>query len=119
MRRAGRLSFASGSRTRFGSVRSSNLSAATIAVLNEIGFEWKKQEPTYTQPYTMVPGPVSPDVASQSTPQDLFSRFFTDEVWDCIVTDTNQDANFFVQNNPSCRTWTNTTVDEMKAFVVC
>ncbi len=54
MKRAGRLSFASGSRTRSGSVGSSNLSAATIAVLNEIGFEWKKQEPTsYTQPYTM------------------------------------------------------------------
>ncbi len=54
VKRAGRLSFASGSRTRSGSVGSSNLSAATIAVLNEIGFEWKKQEPTsYTQPYTM------------------------------------------------------------------
>ncbi len=77
MKRTGRLSFASSSRTHSLSVRSSNLSAATIAVLNEISFEWKKQEPTScTQPYTMTAGPTFPDVTSQRTPQDLFSRFF-------------------------------------------
>ncbi len=100
------------------SVRSSNLSAATIAVLNEIGFEWKKEEPTsYTQPYTIIPGPVSPAVTSQSSPQDLFSRFFTDAVWDHIVVETNRYANSFGLNNPDGRTWTDTTVEEMKAFV--
>ena len=97
---------------------SSHLSASTIAVLHEIGSVWKKEEPTsYTMPYTRTPGPTSPDVTSQSTPGDLFCHFFSDEVWDLIMVETNRYANSFIDNNPSTRAWTDTTVEELKAFV--
>ena len=97
---------------------SSYLSAGTIAVLHEIGSVWKKEEPTsYTMPYTRTPGPTSPDVTSRSTPGDLFCHFFSDQVWDLIMVETNRNANSFIDNNSSTRAWTDTTVEELKAFV--
>ena len=97
---------------------SSHLSASTIAVLHEIGSVWKKEEPTsYTMPYTRTPGPTSPDVTSQSTPGDLFCHFFFDQVWDLIMVETNRYANSFIDNNPSTRAWTDTTVEELKLLL--
>ena len=78
---------------------------------------WKKEEPTsYTLPYSKTPGPTSPNVTPLSTTGDLFCRFFTDQVWDLVMVETNRYANSFV-DNPSARAWTDTTVEELKAFV--
>ncbi len=61
-----------------GSGNYSHLSAAAMAVLNEIGsIVWKKEEPhSFTQAYAQVPGPTSADVTRQSTPIQLFCLFF-------------------------------------------
>ena len=94
---------------------SSHLSASTIAVLHEIGSVWKKEEPTsYTMPYTRTPGPTS----LLRVPLGIyFVIFFFDQVWDLIKVETNRYANSFIDNNPSTRAWTDTTVEELKAFV--
>ncbi len=90
-----------------------HLSAATVAVLNEIGsLVWKNKEPqSYTQQYTQTPGPTSPDVTGDSTPGptssdvtgdstpvELFFRFFSDDVWDLIKEETNRYAGTFITN---------------------
>lgn len=61
-----------------GSSSSTHLSAAALAVLNEIGsVVWKNEEPqSFTQQYILTPGPTSPDVTGDSTPVELFCRFF-------------------------------------------
>ena len=72
-----------------------HLSAASIAVLNEIGsMVWKKEEPqSFTKQYTQTPGPTSLDVTGDSTPFELFCRFFSDDVWDLIKEETNRYTN--------------------------
>ena len=120
--RHGRLSTARGRRQSgirgSSSQGASHLSAGTKAVLQEIGSVWKKEEPTsYTLPYSKTPGPTSPNVTPLSTTGDLFCRYFTDQVWDLVMVETNRYANSFVDNNPSARAWTDTTVEELKAFV--
>ena len=54
-----------------------------------------------------------PDV----TPIELFSHFFTDEVWDLIVTGTNRYAAANRSVSTHSHPWTDVTVEEMKAFV--
>ena len=50
---------------------------------------------------------------------DLFCRFFTDEVWDLLVAETNRYAARCRQQNthPRGRPWTDVTVVDMRAFV--
>ncbi len=97
---------------------SSHVSASTAAILHEIGITWKKEEPTsFVCQYAKKPGPTSPSVSSQSTPGDLFYRFFTDEVWELIVVETNRYANSFVANNSGSGAWIDTTENELKAFI--
>ena len=42
--------------------------------------------------YTDTPGPTSILVTSESTPLQIFSLFFTDEVWELLVLETNRFA---------------------------
>ena len=65
-----------------------------------------------------MPGPSSP-VDDSASAVDLFCRFFTDEVWDLLVAETNRYAARCRQQNthPRERPWTDVTVVEMKAFV--
>ena len=99
--------------------RSSHLSAAAVTVLNEIGSTvWKREEPQcYAQAYTQTPGPTSTDVTDESTPAELFCHFFSDEVWDLMKVETNRYASTYIDSNPSSRAWSDTTVEELKAFV--
>ena len=55
-----------------------HLSTASLAVLNEIGSTvWKNEEPqSFTKQYTQTQGPTSLDVTGDSTPFELFCRFF-------------------------------------------
>ena len=46
-----------------------------------------------------------------------FAVFFSDNVCDFIKEETNHYANTCVSNNPSGRIWSDTTIEELKAFV--
>jgi len=48
---------------------------------------------------------------------DLFCRFFTDEVWDLLVTETNWYAHDNQSTAPTSQAYNDVTVDEMKAFI--
>ncbi len=68
-------------------------------------------------PDTQTPGPTSPDLTGDSTPVELFCRFFSDDVWDLIKEETNRYAGTCITNNLNGRVWNDTTVEELKAFV--
>jgi hypothetical protein len=51
------------------------------------------------------------------SPLDLFSRYFTNTVWDLIVIETNRFASQNSRTSAHARPWHDTTVAEMMAFV--
>ena len=78
---------------------------------------WVTQEPTsYCYSYTKTPGPTT-DFSDDTTPLQFFMLFFTDEVWDLLVTETNKYANNNQSTKPTPRAWNNITSDEMKLFI--
>lgn len=79
--------------------------------------KWKKEESNALYyNYHNTPGPTTP-AGSDVTANELFSRFFTAEVWDLLVQETNRYASENVSHTPHARPWENVTVPEMKAFV--
>ena len=48
---------------------------------------------------------------------DLFSLYFTNEVWELLVRETNRYASTVVGTTPNSRPWNDTTVPEIKAFI--
>ena len=86
--------------------------------------EWEKVgADNVVFPYTgPPPGPVQ-HVARDALPADLFNRFFSDEVWDLLVVETNRYADQvrtkFAAQNPTKtqRAWHPVTNEEMKAFL--
>ena len=52
--------------------------------------------------YERSPGPA---FDTNSTALDVFSRLFTDEVWELLVTETNHYADDTRIVSPSCRAW--------------
>ena len=77
---------------------------------------WKKQDNTFTHfPFCgSIPGPTTPSAGESAS-----GRFFTDEVWDLLVDETNRYA---AQCRASMsarrpRPWHDVTREEMKAFV--
>ena len=63
---------------------------------------------------------IIPRIGDRATCLDFLNLYFTDEVWDLLVTETNRFADQFFQTNPpSTYTagWVAVTVDEMKAFI--
>ena len=81
--------------------------------------KWLRQENVFSQhPFNgPTPGPTSP--SSGVSAGDCFGRFFTDEVWDLLVTETNRYANQCRAQSTSRtqRPWHDVTKEEMKAFV--
>ena len=80
---------------------------------------WKQQENVFTRyPFQgATPGPTTP--SSGESASACFNRFFTDEVWDLLVEETNR---FAAQvratlTSPSSRPWHDVDREEMKAFV--
>ena len=69
--------------------------------------------------YEFTPGPTSPDVCSGATlsSADLFNRFFSDNVWDLLVVETNQFAAQSVISSLQPRPWHDVTIPKMKAFI--
>jgi len=66
--------------------------------------------------YTATPGSNIP-FSDSTTAVSLFDRFFTEEVWDLFVTETNRYAASNQSGKPKARNWYDVTVDEMRAFV--
>ena len=78
---------------------------------------WMKDESNaLNYNYNNTPGPTT-TAGSDVTPLNLFSRFFTDEVWELLVEETNRYASENVSHTPHARPWKDVTVPEMKAFV--
>ena len=67
--------------------------------------------------YTCTPGPTCSLLNCDSSFLDFFSRFFTDDVWMLLVTETNLYANNNYVASPSSREWSPVSMEEMKAFL--
>ena len=63
------------------------------------------------------PGPTT--TSTRESARACFNRFYTDEVWDLLVTETNlyAEQSRRTLNSPTPRSWHDTTKDEMRAFV--
>ena len=70
----------------------------------------------YIYLYNKTPGSTVPFPDGTTSP-DLFSRFFTDKVWDLLVNETNWYAHNNFSSKPNPRAYTDVNVDEMKAFI--
>ena len=66
--------------------------------------------------YPLTPGIKGPFPRNIS-PVQLFCRFFTDEVWDLLVTETNRYSKLNFPKQRFARPWQDITVEDMKAFV--
>ena len=95
----------------------SEAATSEYSALEPVDENWVKLEPnSYCYQYTKTPGPTLP-FTDDTTALDIFSRYFTHEVWDLLVTETNRYAQANLSHTPSARAWTDVTTDEMKAFV--
>ena len=85
-----------------------------------LGGPWKKEESSsLNYPFRgEEPGPSMP-IDGTMTAKDFFSRFFSDDVWELITTETNRHAARLRQQSQhiSPRHWHDTTVGEIKAFI--
>ena len=82
---------------------------------NPLG-QWKKEEPSsLCFNYGLTPGPRIH--LHNITPLELFCKYFTDEVWDLLVTETNRYACSRFPCRQHARPWTDISTDEMKAFI--
>jgi len=66
--------------------------------------------------YNKTPGSIVP-IPNGTTSLELFYRFFTDEVWELLVTETNWYSHDHPSIKPTPRAYDAIDVDEMKAFV--
>lgn len=64
----------------------------------------------------LTPGATGP-FAAHTSPLKLYCKFFTDEVWDLMVTETNRYASSGLPWQQHARNWKDVTVSDMKAFV--
>ncbi len=84
--------------------------------LDTVQYLWEQNEPSsFTYTYTQTPGPTA-SISNDPSACTLFCRFFTDEVWKLIVTETNRYAATIVGNTAHARPWYGVTVEEIKAF---
>ena len=85
--------------------------------LEPINGEWEKKQPTSLRyPYTLTPGPSS-QLGGSTSSLDLFCCYFTDRIWDLLVTETNRYASQASSTSAHARPWHDTTVVEMMAFI--
>ena len=83
---------------------------------NPLG-EWKKAEPhSYCYGYYLTPGATG-TFAPHISPLELFCKFFTDEVWDLMMVETNRYAGLNLPGQQYASIWDDVTVDDMKTFV--
>ena len=80
------------------------------------GSIWVRQQPSGTCFSSKTPGPASASVLPERSPLQLFSQFFTDEVLDLLVVETNRYVTTVSGSSSHARPWTDVTVKEIKAF---
>ena len=79
--------------------------------------KWVKEEPiSYCYQYTKIPGPTI-HFTDNTTALYIFTKYFTDEVWDLLVMETNRYAHANTSSRPHSRAWNDVCVEEMKAFI--
>ena len=77
--------------------------------------KWKKREPYHTFKNCAEPGPTTPTLPD--TPAlEYLQLFFTDNVWEHLVSETNRYAFQIDKTSPTPRHWEEVTIKEMKAF---
>ena len=67
--------------------------------------------------YSKSPGPASASVLPESSPLQLFSQFFTDEVFDLLVLEANLYDVTLCGASSQAHPWTDGTVQERKALL--
>ena len=89
----------------------------TSGSIDVVGGKWRKRVGTtaLAHIYDGTPGIASPPPNVPSA-LELYDRFFTTDVWDLLVTETNRFAALRTQTRHS-RPWKDTTVEELKAFI--
>ena len=93
-------------------------STSHISQLETVSDPWVKEESSaFCFNYERTPGPTNASFDSNSSILDFFARFFTEEVWTFLVTETNRYADNNRIVSPSSRAWSPVSVQEMKAFV--
>ena len=65
--------------------------------------------------YKEIPGSTIP-FENGTTAVSLFCRYFTDEVWNLLVTETNRYSLDNLSHKPNAHAWSNVSVDEMKVW---
>ena len=86
---------------------------------------WKEVTTIDSQPehqYLETPGPCLPDDVELKEPEDYFSLFFSEELYQLIADETNLYAQLLRANRPmtarsSLRNWRDLSVPELKAFI--
>ena len=76
---------------------------------------WEKKESTsFVYPCRSAAGPTTPLATLQDeTALDLFCRFFTDDVWQLIVDETNRYASANTASTPHAWPWSDVTIPEI------
>ena len=93
-------------------------STSHISQLETVSDPWVKEESSaFCFNYERIPGPTNASFDSNSSILDFFARFFTEEVWTFLVTETNRYADNIRIVSPSSRAWSPVSVQEMKVFV--
>lgn len=77
---------------------------------------WKKDSCLVCFAYHLTPGPTV-HLPDGSTALDLFCNFFTPEVWDLLVNETNRYANTNLSSKPKACHWFDVSLPEIyKSF---
>ena len=78
------------------------------------------------QPFTPLnaigPKEIPSSINAGSSPLAFLSLFWDDALWEVLVNETNRQAFYVATDKPNCYTaksWTDTTVQELKAFFGC
>ena len=90
----------------------------TDYALPEVAGTWESDEEPLSvlYRYREIPGSTVP-FDDNTNAASLFCRYFTDEVWNLLVTETNRYAQANLSSMPNAHKWTDVTTEEMKAFI--
>ena len=90
----------------------------TDHALPEVAGTWESDEEPLSvlYRYREIPGSTVP-FDDNTNAASLFCRYFTDEVWNLLVTETNRYAQANLSSMPNACIWTDVTTEEMKAFI--
>ena len=90
----------------------------THLALPEVAGTWESDEEPLSilYQYREIPGSTVP-FDDNTNAVSLFCRYFTDEVWNLLVTETNHYAQANLSSMPNARKWTDVTTEEMRAFI--